>query len=165
MEGCDDALIEREDLWLRHEQVEREYRQAHESMYMDAFNAFSAAGLPLSQSPAEKRTPEEKLQAEITRLSKEVEEAEEDPENYIYFHPAALNAFFRELEKRFAMQHGKYSEQVRDLCSQLSQWTEEEKSERFAPIFLARNRPITKRIATTQLALEAALEQAEAFSG
>jgi hypothetical protein len=46
---------------------------------MGSFNAFVAAGPPLSQSPIDKGTPEEKLQAEITRLRKEVKEAEEDP--------------------------------------------------------------------------------------
>jgi hypothetical protein len=156
-------VIERENLRLRHEQVEGEYRQALKSMYMSAFDAFAAAGLPLSQSPVDKRTPEEKLQAEITQHGKEVEGAEEDLENYIYFHPTVLNAYFRELEKRDAMEQGKGSEQVRDLHAQLSQWTEEEKAERFAPIFLERSRSITKRIATTQLALEAALKKRKHF--
>jgi hypothetical protein len=93
-----------------------------------------------------------------------VDEGKENLENYIYFYPTAYNAFFRELEKRVAMQRGKDSDQIRALRDQLSQWTEMEKAEKFDPIFRERANPILEKIAVEQSTLEAALEQAEALA-
>jgi hypothetical protein len=166
MEECDDAMIEREDLWIRQEQIDEEHRQALESIYMIAFNACAAAGLPLNDASVEEdnTTLEETLQAKITVLRQEVEEGEENLQNYTYFYPTAFNAYFRELEKRVAIQHGKDSDQVRALRTQLHHWTPDQKAERFAPIFFMRSKPMIKRLAVAQLALRAALNQAEALA-
>ena len=127
MEECDDAMIEREDLWIRQEQIDGEYRQALEIMYNVAFNACAAAGLPLNDASLEEEEitiPEDRLQAKISLLRHEVEESEENLQNYTYLYPTAFNAYFRELEKRAAMQHEKDSDQVRALRIQLNQWTQ-----------------------------------------
>jgi hypothetical protein len=98
IEECDDAMTDRENLWIWQEQIEGEYRQALESMYMVAFNACAAAGLPPSEdfldgettqekisqeeTAREESVPrgvalDEKLQAEIKQRREEVEHAEE----------------------------------------------------------------------------------------
>jgi hypothetical protein len=66
MEECDDTILERENLWIWQEQVEGEYQQALESMYMVAFNACAAAGLPLDNIPFDDDTPPEERQNEET---------------------------------------------------------------------------------------------------
>jgi hypothetical protein len=74
MEECDDAMIERENLWIWQEQVEGEYRQALESMYMVAFNACAAAGLPPSGDFLDGETTPENIKEEETAKEQAAEE-------------------------------------------------------------------------------------------
>jgi hypothetical protein len=74
MEECDDAMIERENFWIWQEQVEGEYRQALESMYMVAFNTCAAAGLPLSEDFLDGETTPENIRQEETAKEQAAQE-------------------------------------------------------------------------------------------
>jgi hypothetical protein len=63
-------MLEREDLWIRQEQVEEKYRQTLERMHMITFNACATAALPLNSIPFQDETPSGERQNEETAQKK-----------------------------------------------------------------------------------------------
>jgi hypothetical protein len=79
-------------------------------------------------------------------------------------YPTLLNALIPHLERQ-AAEHGATSDELRKFRALASQWTEEEKRARFAPMYLEHGRSITREIAAARLALEALIRKTEAPGG